>query len=122
MELIHNGTPLKTLALAEDSLSARFEGEIEIDEPGWIALRAHGPAHPDIVKEANAHTNPVFLSRGETPNPLASKDAAFFLKWIDRLEADLVARDRIPNDRLWKHVRSQLDGARDYYRSQMITR
>ena len=50
------------------------------------------------------------------PNPFAKTDAGFFLKWIDRLEKDVKARDRIPTDALKKHVQSQLDGARVFYR------
>ena len=123
VELVVNGTVIQTLELEEDSRSARFEGEVSIEASGWLALRAHGPAHPDIVKNPSAHTNPVYLQVEGHPNPLAAEDAAYFLKWIDRLEGDLKTRDRIPNERLWKHVRGQLDGARDYYRSKgTITR
>ena len=35
---------------------------------------------------------------------------------IDRLEADVAKRDRIPNERLREHVQGQLDGARLFYR------
>lgn len=122
VELVANGAVIQTLELDENSLSARFEGEVMIENSGWLALRAHGPAHHDLVKEADAHTNPVYLEIEKRPNPLASRDAAYFLKWIDRLERELEARDRIPNERLWKHVRGQLDGARDYYRSLAVTR
>ena len=118
VELVANGSVIQTLELEADSLSARFDGKVPIEHSGWIALRAHGPAHPDIVREANAHTNPVYVEVEGRSNPLATEDASYFLKWIDRLENDLEARDRIPNERLWKHVRGQLDGARDYYRSQ----
>lgn len=49
--------------------------------------------------------------------PAGSKpDAEFFLAWIDRLEAQLRTRDRVPGEVLKKHVASQLDAARDIYR------
>ncbi|MDF1862332.1 MAG: CehA/McbA family metallohydrolase [Verrucomicrobiales bacterium] len=117
VEVIGNGKVLKEIDLGEDRLSAEFTGELMIAESGWIALRAHGPAHPDIIRDPNAHTNPIWISLEGHPNSSASKDAAYFLKWIDRLEADLRKRDRIPTDRQWEQVRAQLDGARNYYRS-----
>lgn len=117
VEIVANGKVVKEIALAEDSRSAHFEGEVKIEESGWIALRAHGPAHPDIVRYPNAHTNPVWIELDGHPNSAASHDAAFFLKWIDRLEADIEGRDRIPTDRQWEQVRAQLDGARGFYQS-----
>ena len=116
VELVRNGEVVKTLDLSGDTLSAEFEGEIEVSESGWLALRAHGPAHAEVIKEPNAHTNPLWITVADSPNPMAGTDAAFFLKWIDRLEKDVKARDRIPTDALKKHVQAQLDGAREYYR------
>ncbi|MEX2580744.1 MAG: CehA/McbA family metallohydrolase [Verrucomicrobiales bacterium] len=116
VEIVQNGSVVRTIELAGDGRSARFAGELEVSHSGWLALRAHGPPHPDIVREPTAHTNPVRVEVPGAPNPETARDAAFFLKWIDRLEADLEERDRIPNERLWNHVRAQLDGARDYYR------
>ena len=117
VEVISNGKVVKEILIGEDSLRVRFDGGVEIEESGWIALRAHGPAHPDIVRDPAAHTNPIWISIDDHPNSSAPKDAAFFLKWIDRLEADLKARDRIPTERLWDSVYEQLEGARGYYRS-----
>ena len=37
-----------------------------------------------------------------------------FLAWIDRLDADLKKRDRVPKG--WEHVNVQLDHARATYR------
>jgi hypothetical protein len=49
--------------------------------------------------------------------PLHSKaDAEYFLGWIDRLEAQLKKRDRVPGAEQKKHVEGQLNGAREVYR------
>jgi len=117
VEIVHNGSVLRTLELAEDRTNAAFSGEVEVPVSGWITLRAHGPGHPDIVREPAAHTNPVHVAVDGVPNPETARNAAYFLKWIDRLEADLEERDRIPDDRLWNHVRVQLDAAREFYRA-----
>ncbi|MFV1995364.1 MAG: CehA/McbA family metallohydrolase, partial [Verrucomicrobiales bacterium] len=109
VELVHNGKVIHTLDLADDNLSSTFDAEINLTESGWLALRAQG--------SANAHTNPVWIEIDGAPNSAAATDAAYFLKWIDRLETDLKERDRIPNERLWKHVRGQLNKAREFYRA-----
>lgn len=117
VEVVANGKVVKEIALEGDLLTAEYDGEVEVTEAGWIALRTHGPAHPDIIRDPNAHTNPIWITMEDHPNSAASRDAAYFLKWIDRLEADLKTRDRIPTERLWDQVRVQLEGARKYYRS-----
>ena len=43
-------------------------------------------------------------------------DAEYFLAWIDRLEAQLKKRDRVPSEELRKRVAAQLDAARSVYR------
>jgi len=49
--------------------------------------------------------------------PAHSKpDAEYFLAWIDRLEAQLKKRDRVPSAELKKHVEGQLNAARAVYR------
>ena len=60
-----------------------------------------------------AHGNPIYV---EMPgHPLdARADAEYFLAWIDRLDADLKKRDRIPVG--LDQVKTQLDAARAVYR------
>jgi hypothetical protein len=60
-----------------------------------------------------AHGNPVYI---EMPgHPLDSRaDAQYFLAWIDRLDADLKKRDRIPVG--LEQVNAQMDSARTVYR------
>ncbi|MGH2360464.1 MAG: hypothetical protein ACRDGM_07975, partial [bacterium] len=54
--------------------------------------------------------------------PAASKeDAEYFLKWIDRLEAKLKERDRLPSAALRAHVDGQLNAARAAY-AKVISR
>lgn len=114
-EIVQNGRLIKSVDVEEGGITADFNGEIEISESGWVALRVHGPAHPEIIREPNAHTNPIWISIEGKPNSQTPRDAVYFLKWIDRLEADLKERDRIPTERLWGNVKEQLKGARKYY-------
>ncbi len=125
IELVFNGKVIREIPVKEgDAIVSTgsygdFRGGIEVTESGWLAVRASAPDHPGTIRTPGAHSNPVWIEVNDTKNSSAKNDAAFFLKWIDRLEGDLKKRDRIPNERLWNHVRSQLDGARDYYRKEM---
>ena len=116
VELIVNGQVVQTLKLADDKLSAKLDGPLDLKTTGWIALRASGPAAPPLAPRGLwAHTSPVYV---EIPDELpdARGDAAYFLKWIDRLEADLKKRNRIPGP-LSQHVQAQLTQARAVYRA-----
>jgi hypothetical protein len=46
----------------------------------------------------------------------SAKDAQYFLQWIDRLEAKLNERSRLPAPALRARVESQLNAAREVYR------
>lgn len=116
-QLIHNGNVLQEIEIGENGTSAAFEGPVSIPESGWISLRASGPAHPDVVRDPSAHTNPIWITIPDHPNSQTKKHAEIFLRWIDRLEGDLKQRDRIPTEAEWSRVREQLDGARRYYES-----
>jgi hypothetical protein len=66
-----------------------------------------------------AHSNPIYVEMPGRPFD-AREDAKYFLAWIDRLDADLKKRDRIPVEP--EHVQKQLDDARAFYRSLAATR
>jgi len=115
VEIIHNGNVVKSLELSADKLNANFHGEIEISESGWLALRAHGSGVSEVIREPNAHTNPVWIEVSGKPNTNTKSDAAYFLKWIDRLESDFRKRERWPSDSMKEYVFRQLQEARKYY-------
>jgi hypothetical protein len=64
---------------------------------------------------AQAHTSPIYV---EVAGQAASSkvDAAYFLEWIDRLEARFTTGDRVPRPELRAYVKGQLDAARAVYR------
>jgi hypothetical protein len=118
VELVRNGEVVKSLEVknVDGVASAEFEGEVEVAESGWLALRAHGPAVPETVREPAAHSNPVWITVQGKPNPMATTDAEFFLKWIDRLQGDFEKRGRFPNEERKRRVLQQLEKAREFYR------
>ncbi|MDZ4402246.1 CehA/McbA family metallohydrolase [Prosthecobacter sp.] len=117
LEIVLDGNVIANGTLAEDKLTAAIDAELPIERSGWIALRTAGPvvnrwpSHYGI----RAHTNPVYLAIKDHPAD-ARAEAEYFLKWIDRLEADLKRRDQIPPGDL-EHVKTHLMLARNAYRA-----
>ena len=120
MELVANGDVVAE-ADARSETEWVFDTEIALEKSGWIAVRAEGPGNEFIIRDKQyAHTNPVWITVERKPNSMAATDAAYFLKWIDRLEAAVTARDRIPGERNREKVRRQFEEAQSYYRRLIV--
>jgi hypothetical protein len=116
-EVIKDGETLSKAALENDHTTGNVDAEVMVEHSGWIALRASGPVNPYWPSPygSRAHTNPVYVEVKGHPRD-ASEQAAYFLKWIDRLEDDLKRRGQIPEAE-WDHVRTHLLIARNAYRA-----
>ncbi len=116
LELVQNGVVIATGRLATDRLSATFDEDVELTQSGWMALRVSGPTPLYALGGTHgAHTNPIYVEvRGRPFDPRA--DVEYFLRWIDRLEADVKRRDRLPPGGA-EHVQTHLNLAREVYRS-----
>lgn len=116
LELVQNGAVIATGRIAADRLSAVFDENVELKEGGWLALRVSGPTPRHSQGGSHsAHTNPIYIEvRGR---PFDSRaDVEYFLRWMDRLEADVKRRDRLPPGGA-QHVQTHLNLAREVYRS-----
>ncbi|PWT81237.1 MAG: hypothetical protein C5B58_10140 [Acidobacteria bacterium] len=115
VEVLHNGKVVTTVPLVSDRLSARLEQSLRIDRSGWVALRASGPAVPDIQGElVYAHTSPVYVVvDGKAPGSV--EDARYFLGWIDRLWNAVLDRDRFPDKQSQEQVHAEIEEARRFY-------
>ena len=112
LEVVVNGSVVSTNFVSNTDRDWTLDQEIKIERSGWVAVRcATGNGSP-------AHANPIYI---EMPgHPIDSyADAQYFLAWIDRLQADLKKRDRIPVDR--EHVNAQLTQARAVYQRLITT-
>lgn len=119
-ELIVNGHVVTGGESPADKLSSTINQEIQVDRSGWIAVRATGPGHADHPFGSQfAHSNPVYVEVEGKPID-AREEAKFFLTWIDRLELAVRNRDRIPSEELKRHVREQLETAREVYRGLAV--
>lgn len=115
-ELIYNGEAIANGVLAPDGLSSTIEQEVQLGRSGWLAVRA-------FAGDLQAHAAPIYVKIAGRPAG-SRADAEYFLKWIDRLEAQLRERDRFPvataknqaDLDLRAQVASQLESARAVYR------
>jgi hypothetical protein len=113
LELIFNGLAVPASNATNKAGELVLDQEIQLDRAGWLAVRC-ASANNSLTGGSSlaAHGNPVYV---EMPgHPLdARADAEYFLAWIDRLDADLKKRDRIPVG--LDQVKTQLDAARAVY-------
>ncbi|HLF95044.1 MAG TPA: CehA/McbA family metallohydrolase, partial [Planctomycetota bacterium] len=88
---------------------AKGDGAVKVDRSGWIGARAY-------AGRLQVHSSPVYVEvAGKSAGSKA--DAEYFLAWIDRLEAQLKKRDRVPGAELEVRVLNQLHSARTVYRN-----
>jgi hypothetical protein len=108
-ELVVNGEVAASGTVSADKTSAVLDPTVSLERSGWYGVRV-------FAGQQQAHSSPVYV---EVPGkPAGSRaDAEFFLGWIDRLEAQLKKRDRVPSEELRKHVADQLNAARAVYRA-----
>jgi TolB protein len=109
VELVCNGSVLASGPLSADRLSGKIQQSVRIEKSGWLSFRAYGD------DESQAHTSAIYVDVAERP-AVSRKDAEYFLRWIDRLEAKLEERSRVPSSELKTRVESQLNAARAVYR------
>jgi len=114
LEVVVNGQVYAVKDAGTDRDEIRFSKEVQVERSGWVAVRCSAGNG-----RLFAHMNPVYLEVGDQPTA-AAEDAAQLLRWIDRLEADLRRRDRIPRTEL-ESVRSQIESARAVYRARSVT-
>jgi hypothetical protein len=114
LELIYNGAVISTNATSNSERELVLDQEVKLDRSGWLGIRCVSANH-SIPGGATlvAYSNPIYVEMPGHP-PDARADAEFFLAWIDRLDADLKARDRIPVG--LDQVKAQLGAARAVYR------
>jgi hypothetical protein len=101
IEIVYNGAVVATGV-------AEIEAKVKLEKSGWLSARA-------FSGRLQAHTSPIYVDVGGKPTALKA-DAEYLLVWIDRLEAQLQKRDRVPSAELKAHVGRQLNAAREVYR------
>jgi hypothetical protein len=109
IEVLQNGVGAAQGSVESSGRSATLDQSVRIEKSGWLGARVYGTGG------AQAHTSPIYVEvAGQAAS--SSVDAAYFLEWIDRLEAKFTAADRVPSPELRAYVKGQLDAARAVYR------
>jgi TolB protein len=108
VELVSNGEVVATGSLSTNRLRGTIEQPVKIERSGWLSFRAFGD------NKGEAHTGPIYVEVSGKATA-SRKDAEYFLQWIDRLEAKLRERDRVPSSELMARVELQLNAARAIY-------
>jgi hypothetical protein len=117
LELIQNGTVLRTFSLTGDRRAFDEEGSVSIQAGGWVLLRAYNDgADPGVLDlYPYATTSPIYLDLPGGPAS-AREDAAYFAAWMDRVLSAAAERDDYNTDRERRATLAYLQRARDYYR------
>jgi Tol biopolymer transport system component len=87
LEIIGNGKVVATLALQGDRMSARDSVSIPVTTSGWYVLRAYSDRAemPVLDLYPFASTSPIYVRVGDDP-VRSPEDAAYFVRWLTRLE------------------------------------
>jgi hypothetical protein len=87
LEIIGNGKVVATIPLRSDGTTARDTVSIPVTGSGWYVLRAYNTRAtlPVLDLYPFASTSPIYVRVGDDP-VRSREDAAFFARWIERLE------------------------------------
>jgi TolB protein len=92
LEIVRNGEVIKDIPLSGDRSAVSTAIRIPVRESGWYLLRARGnqSAYPILDVYPYATTSPIYVTLGG--KPIRSRlDAEYFIAWIDRLQAGVLA-------------------------------
>jgi hypothetical protein len=119
LELIGDGDVVASLPVSADRMTASGTVPVTVKRSGWYLVRAWSdhPELPVLDLYPFASTSPIYVR--VAGKPVRSRDdAAFFVRWIDRLEQVAGAHEgwNTPTER--EHVLQLLGRARAVYAEQ----
>ena len=93
-QVLFNGRVAAELKPGDARTDGDAAGDIPVAESGWLTLRAFARAADADVLDIYpyAETSPVYVTVGDAA-PRSPEDAAYFVRWLDRVIADASARD-----------------------------
>jgi TolB protein len=119
LELIGEGGVVATLPLGADRMSATATVTVLVKRSGWYLVRAWSDhaTLPVLDLYPFASTSPVYVQVADQP-VRSRDDAAFFVRWIDRLEEAAGAHEAWNTVGEREHVLDLLGRAREVYAQQ----
>ncbi|MEO7259099.1 MAG: CehA/McbA family metallohydrolase, partial [Luteimonas sp.] len=118
LDIVLNGKVAKSFALGGDRRSFDAEGEFDLQQGGWLLLRAWNDGADPLLLDIYpyATTSPIYLQL-PTGAPDASGDAAYFVAWLNRVLTMADARDDYNDANERRIVHDYLQQARDAYQA-----
>lgn len=118
LEIVCNGKVLRDLSaeLGESRMSADVRGTIPLERSGWCLLRAYADKDEEPVFDAYpyATTSAIYVSVAGRP-AASGEDAAYFVRWIDRMTDSARANAAWNSDAEKQSVKETLQRARAVY-------
>ena len=127
LEIVQGGEIVAVKENPEHSRNVTLEMTLSAEESSWIAARAHSsellPYQVSwyVVREGiplMAHTSPVYVEVDSRPTR-SSKDAAFFMGWIDESLDWVKDTARIPDPEQRREMIDLFEKARKIYQAQV---
>jgi len=115
-EIVFNGKVVQRLTPRPDGTSGETALTLPITTSGWLLVRAVNPQPNPLVQDLfpYATTNPVWIEVAGKPQS-SPADAAYFVRWIDRVIESAGARDDYNTEAEKKAVLEDLRRARGVY-------
>ena len=121
IEVVYNGDVVASHSGTQPVTQLDISGNLTLRENGWVLFRVYNAgAHPDIFDVyPYASTNPVFIHQG-IPSSKASTSAAWFIRWIDRVEKMTKETPNFRNEAERAEVLKDMAAARAYYQKFIV--
>jgi hypothetical protein len=118
-EVVFNGEVIKHLTPQEGGTAGDAKLVLPITTSGWLLVRAVNPQPDPLVQDVYpyATTNPVWIEAEGKPHS-SPQDAAYFVRWIDRVIESAAARDDYNTAAEKAAVLDELRRARAVYEEQ----
>jgi hypothetical protein len=115
-EIVFNGQVLRRLTPQEGGTAGEAKLTLPITVSGWLLVRAVNPRPNPLVQDLYpyATTNPVWIEVAGRPQS-SPQDAAYFVRWIDRVIESAAARDDYNTEAEKTAVLADLRRARAVY-------
>jgi TolB protein len=115
-EVVQNGRVVAQHRLAKARTHADVSGKLELNESGWVVLRAWNDGADPLILDLYpyATTSPVYVSVGGAPTN-SPADAKYFVHWLDRVIAAAEGRTDYNDDRERQATLDYLHAAQAVY-------
>jgi Tol biopolymer transport system component len=116
LEIVCNGEVAISIPLNQEHNVSNAVGGLHLARSGWCILRAWAEKTEDLSVDdyPYATTSPIYITVAGA-RPGSHKDAAYFLKWMDRIQQNAQRNTGYGNDEQKAQVLKTIEAARKVY-------